>query len=416
MSSAAPPSPTPAAAPRRTGPALWALGLAAAGAIVATVLLREHLTVLEGDVAGGLFCGGGGRFDCNTVAAHPSSWLLGLPLAAWGLAFYVVAAALALLAWRLPEDEAAAAAAAGSVLALAAVMLDVWLGWTMVARIGAVCMNCVATYAVNAGLAIAFWRLDRMAAGDRAWRALLLRWSAPRAGRWLKLAAAVVALAGAGATLAYARHAVAESVADARDEATALLQRIVTEPPVDMARFAGLPAEGPADARVTIVAASDFECSFCRAMAARLDDLRAEFPRDVRVVYLNVPIHPDCNPGVRNSEHRHACWLAKAGVCAARQGRFWDYHRLVYHELAPGRTDEAHVRAGLRGAGVDPAALDACLATAEPDSAVAREVRLWSELDMDSVPSLVINGHVKTGGIYPTTLRAVVRALLARPA
>src|SRR5690242_12231836 len=122
MSTAAVPPPAPAVPSRRLAPALWALGLAGAGVIVATVLLREHLTVLEGDIAGGLFCGGGGRFDCNTVAAHPSSWLLGLPLAAWGLAFYCVVAALALLA--SPEGpEAAAAAGAGSVLTLAAVML-----------------------------------------------------------------------------------------------------------------------------------------------------------------------------------------------------------------------------------------------------------------------------------------------------
>jgi len=410
MSDATPPPVAATAVSRRTVPALWALGLAGAGVIIATVLLREHLTVLEGDVAGGLFCGGGGRFDCNAVAAHPSSWLLGLPLAAWGLAYYCVVAALALLA--APDGaEAAAAAGAGSVLTLAAVMLDAWLGWTMVTKIGAICMNCVATYVINAGLAVAFWRLDRLSEGARGWRALLLAWTG--ATRWLKLAALVLAIGGAGAALGYAAHAVGESAADARDEGTELLQRMATEPAIDMAPFAALPSEGPADARVTIVVASDFECSFCRAMAARLDDLRREFPRDVRVVFLNAPINPGCNPGVMNTEHRHACWLAKAGVCAARQGRFWEYHRRVYHTVPPVLVDEAHVRSGLGAAGIDAVALDRCLATADADSEVAREVRLWKALKMDSVPSLVINGHIKRGGIYPTTLRAVVRALLA---
>ena len=46
---------------------------------------------------------------------------------------------------------------------------------------------------------------------------------------------------------------------------------------------------------------------------------------------------------------------------------------------------------------------------------LARDVRTWMDLKMESVPSLVINGHVKSGGIYPTALRAVVRALLAKP-
>src|SRR5437867_13268639 len=85
-----------------------ALVLALVGATISLVLLREHLTVFEGDVAGGLFCGGAGRFDCNTVAASPSAWLLGFPLALWGIAFYAAAGALAAMAWRLPEAEAAA--------------------------------------------------------------------------------------------------------------------------------------------------------------------------------------------------------------------------------------------------------------------------------------------------------------------
>ena len=58
--------------------------------------------IVSGDTAGSLFCGGGGKFDCNTVAAHPSSWQFGLPLPVWGIIYYIAAAALALLAWRLP--------------------------------------------------------------------------------------------------------------------------------------------------------------------------------------------------------------------------------------------------------------------------------------------------------------------------
>ena len=404
------------APPNRLGPALLALGLALAGITVSILLLREHLTVFEGDTAGSLFCGGGGHFDCNTVAAHPSSWALGLPLPVWGIGFYIAAGALALLAWKLPEGEAAAAAGVGSVMALAAIVIDAWLGYTMVAKIGAICLNCVSTYVLNLGIALAFWRLDRAFPGGREWAALLVRWRMARPGRWLKLGTAVVALAGASFAFVYTGRAVAETIVDSEDEASQLLHRIETEPPVDMSRFAGLPAEGPAGARVTIVVASDFQCSFCRALAARLDAVRAEYPNDVRLLFLNAPISSKCNPRVPRDEHEHACWLARAGVCAAKQGRFWPYHDLVYRELSPLHTNEAGVRQALGRVGMDASALDSCLASGEADSVVARDVRTWLDLKMDSVPSIVINGHVKTGGIYPTALRAVVRALLARPA
>ena len=119
-----------------------------------------------------------------------------------------------------------------------------------------------------------------------------------------------------------------KELADAQDEATKLLNRIETEPAIDMAPFAGLPAEGPTGAKVTIVVASDFQCSFCRALAARLDEVRAEFPNDVRLEFLNAPIDPKCNPIVTYEGHVHACWLARAGVCAEKQGKFWAYHDL----------------------------------------------------------------------------------------
>ena len=73
------------------------------------------------------------------------------------------------------------------------------------------------------------------------------------------------------------------------------------------------------------------------------------------------------------------------------------------------------MRPALRSIGVDAAALDACIATAATDSAVARDVRTWMELKMESVPSLVINGHLKTGGLYPSALRTIVRELVSRP-
>ncbi len=405
----------PTAAPTpRTGPALLALGLAAAGIVVTIILLREHLTVFEGDTAGSLFCGGGGRFDCNTVAASPTSWLLGLPLALWGLAFYIASGALALLAWKLPDGEAAAAAGVGSVLALAALMLDAWLGWTMATKIGAFCMNCVATYVLNLGLAIAFWALDRRAGATHEWKALLTRWAAARPGRWLKVGVAVVAVAGAACAFFLTGRAVAETLADSYAEAGELLVRIKTEPPMDMTRFSALPAEGPANARVDIVVASDFQCSFCRALAARLDEVRRDHPNDVRIRFLNVPISSQCNPKVTHDEHQHACWLARAGACAAQQGKFWEYHDLVYRTLSPTHANEAGVRSALAGIGMDAAALDRCLTSGEADSVVARDIRAWMDLDMDSVPSVIINGHLKTGGLYPTSLRRVVEELIAK--
>jgi len=407
------PSPPPTSNPRT--PALVALALAAAGIVISFVLLREHLTVFEGDTSGGLFCGGAGKFDCNTVAAHASSWFLRLPLSLWGVGFYVVIGVLSACALWLPIGEAAAAAGLGSVLTLAAVLIDGWLGWIMVTQIGAICLNCVSTYVINLILAVAFWRLDRRLGAPREWRALLGRWRTPRPGRVIKLASVVVAVAGIATAYVVTARALDDMIEDSKQEAADFLRRAATEKPVDMTQFEGLPAEGPARAPITIVVAGDLECSFCRALAARMDEVRAEHPNDLRILFLNAPISMRCNPYMKFDTHTHACWLARAGVCAARQGKFWRFHDLVYRDIPPARVDSIGVTEALPRAGIDATALAQCMTSPEADSVVARDVRLWHTLKMESVPSLIINGHVKTGGIYPTTLRAVIHALLARP-
>ncbi len=423
--------------------ALIALLCAALGIALAIVLLREHLIVFEGDVAGGLFCGGAGKFDCNAVAAHPSSWWVGYPVAMWGLMFYTAMAALALFSLALPPGERAAALELGIVLALAAVLLDAYLGFLMVTRIGAICLNCVASYVLNIVLAVAFWRLDRAADASADWRALLLGWwplkgtppptpasidipppgaaaepvsaVTSRPGRAGKLAVALFAIAGIVVTFVLTHQRVAETLLDARDEAQDFLNQYANETPIDMAAFDDRPSEGPRDARIHIVVASDFECSYCRALSARLETLRAEYPNDLRVTFLHAPINNDCNPAVKVRYHQHACWLAKAAICAAEHGKFWEYHRLVYEQIPLPQVNEETVRARIASIGIPADGLDRCIASAACDSVLARDVKLYGDLEMKSVPSLIINGHLKAGGIYPTTLRAVVRALLAEP-
>lgn len=431
--------------PAQRAAALVALLCAALGIGLAILLLREHLTVFEGDVAGGLFCGGGGRFDCNTVAADPSAWWAGYPVAMWGVLFYTAMAALAIFALALPPGEAAATATVGVLLALTAVLLDVWLGTQMVTRIGAVCLNCVASYVLNVVLAISFWRLDRSSTAEADWRGLLLGWwplagrGAPaniaptpvdpasptpapppaaiappaRPGRAGKLVVAVLAIAGMIITLRLTGHAVSETLDFAHDEAQEFMNQYANETPLDMAQFDDRQSEGPRDARVQIVVFGDFECSFCRALSGRVERLRAEYPNDLRVIFVNAPINADCNPVVTMREHRHACWLAKAGICAAEHGKFWEYHRLVYEQMALPQLNEANVRARMASIGIPADGFDACVASAECDSVLARDVTLYRELEIKSVPSLIINGHLKQGGIYPSTLRAVVRAILA---
>jgi Na+/H+ antiporter NhaA len=77
---------------------------------------------------------------------------------------------------------------------------------------------------------------------------------------------------------------------------------------------------GPVDAPLTLVEYLDYECPFCARVSGVGDDLRAHFGDRLRYVtrHLPLPVHP------------HAELAALAAEAAARQGRFWEMHVVLF--------------------------------------------------------------------------------------
>ena len=90
----------------------------------------------------------------------------------------------------------------------------------------------------------------------------------------------------------------------------------------DAPRFTADPAmtKGPAAAPVTVFEWSDYECPFCRRAQDVLQRLQAEFPDTVRFVFKDFPLR----------SHPNALPAALAARCAGAQGRYWEYHDLLF--------------------------------------------------------------------------------------
>jgi len=401
------------AAPRNTIASLLALLVALAGVAVAIYLVREHVTVTEGGLAEGLLCGGGAAFDCNAVAASEHSWMLGAPVALWGLVFYIAMSGLALATLWFRPAERAAASSLGVLAACVALMFDAYLAWIMVARIGSVCLGCVASYAINLLLAVAFWRIERRQTTRPDMRALFL--SPPPLAA--KLAVAAIVLGGIGVSAYLTSRSLEYVELFANEETREFLAQLSKPPRIDMTRFEGQPSRGPSNAPVTILLASDFQCNFCRALSAHVEQLRLESPDKIRIVFLNAPVSSQCNPAMDHDTHEDACWLAEMGECAAEQGKFWEYHDDLFHTLAHPQVTRAVVARRLGALGLDVARFQACVANGAGRAALDHDLALARELQLVTVPSMVINGHARRGGVYPKMLRNVVRTMLrAAPA
>lgn len=83
------------------------------------------------------------------------------------------------------------------------------------------------------------------------------------------------------------------------------------------------PALGSDEGKVTVVVASDFQCPVCRRVVEPVEALVHEVP-EVRIEFKQHPL----------SSHRRAEPAAVASMAAHKQGRFWEYHNLLFQNQA----------------------------------------------------------------------------------
>lgn len=160
---------------------------------------------------------------------------------------------------------------------------------------------------------------------------------------------------------------------------------------------------GPEGARVVIVLFSDFECGFCREVAADLKHVRAQFPRDVSMVYRHFPVGGAETP---------AFDAALASECAAAQGRFEKFHDVLFERqdsLAERRWGEWAAEADVP----DLHAFDACFQDRLGRASVEFDAQIAGELGLAGTPTLLINELLVQGSPGRERLVALVRTALA---
>ncbi|HEX5727256.1 MAG TPA: thioredoxin domain-containing protein, partial [Longimicrobiaceae bacterium] len=181
--------------------------------------------------------------------------------------------------------------------------------------------------------------------------------------------------------------------------------RPAAPPPQEVAQVSGWRAYaanghrfGPADAPVSIVVFSDFQCPACRALVTQLRVIRAEFAGQVAVVHRHSPLRI----------HPFAVEAARASECAAAQGRFEAYHDALFVDqpsigLAPWS------RFAANAAVPDLPAFERCVTTPGPVPALERDTLDAKALRVAGTPTVLVNGLRFTGTPPLDTLRAYVR-------
>jgi protein-disulfide isomerase len=152
------------------------------------------------------------------------------------------------------------------------------------------------------------------------------------------------------------------------------------------------PVLGPANAPVTLVEFSDFECPVCRNLHDALRGLLPKYGQQVRVIFKDFPIE-QIHPWARTA--------ALAGRCAYQQDAqsFWKIYDLIYDHQEIISAENAYDKmldyAGQSGLNTDT--FKGCLATLEPGAAIDASRANGQELDVNSTPTIFVNGRRLVG-------------------
>lgn len=162
-------------------------------------------------------------------------------------------------------------------------------------------------------------------------------------------------------------------------------------------------AEGDANAPVTVVEFSDFQCPFCAQAAPTLARIRSTYGKQVRFVWKDLPL---------TAIHPQAFKASEAGWCANEQGKFWNYHDHLFANR--GALEPANLKKYAAEMKLDTAKFDACLDSSKYSERVRQSMNMASTLGVTSTPSTFVNGRLVSGAQPYAEFAAVIDDELER--
>jgi len=180
--------------------------------------------------------------------------------------------------------------------------------------------------------------------------------------------------------------------------------KVSLQPLRDSVETEGSPFQGPANAPVTLVEFSDFQCPYCANLFTTLHQVTAKYGPQVRLVYRNFPlvqIHP------------YAEKAAEAGLCAFDQGQFWQMHDLMFQ--AQGQLKEEDLKAKAAQLKLNVEQFNSCLASGQHVGQVKQDLYAGSKLGVTGTPALFINGRFVSGAVPFEEIAKIIDEELKSP-
>jgi protein-disulfide isomerase len=170
-------------------------------------------------------------------------------------------------------------------------------------------------------------------------------------------------------------------------------------PPSAQVDIAKAYARGSASAPVVLVEFADYQCPYCQKVNTQIQQLKKEYGDKLTVVYKDFPL-----PMHHGSEK-----AAEASRCAGEQGKFWEYHDVLFYSKL---TELDALKEHARVLKLDGDRFDTCLDSGAEAAAVKKDLDEAKSLGLTGTPSFFVNGHFFSGVVDYAALKDIVNQQL----
>jgi protein-disulfide isomerase len=160
------------------------------------------------------------------------------------------------------------------------------------------------------------------------------------------------------------------------------------------------PFKGPANAKITLVEFSDFQCPYCAQAVGFLNEILKAYPNDVRLVFKQYPLEMHSNARISSA----------AALAAHAQGKFWLMHDKMYANYK--QLTRANILQWAKESGVDMTRFTADLDSQWIKQLVDKDYADGEKVGVEATPTVFINGKKYQGSLEPAAFKKIIAAEL----
>ena len=144
----------------------------------------------------------------------------------------------------------------------------------------------------------------------------------------------------------------------------------------------GSPFRGAANAPVTLVLFTDFQCPYCARISPLLYQVLEKNKGKVKLVFKNSPL----------ATHQFARKAATAALAAGRQGKFWEFHDRLFQNYK--RLNDQVVREQAKQLGLDLDKLEKDINDPQIMQVINQDMQDGAKAGVRGTPTIFVNGSL----------------------